>query len=232
MRYTSGMDVEIVVAENADGAANAAAELLAETARSGGHVALAGGSTPRFAYELAAAAEPDWSRVETWLGDERCVPADDERANARLLREALLDRLAVPPRAAHYIRTELTAADAAAAYDAELRGVRLALAVLGLGPDGHTASLFPNAPSLSERERLAVVAAPGLAPWVERVTMTIPVLAGAHHVVFLAVGGDKAEAVHRAFAEQPSPATPASLIRSARGRTTAILDRAAATRLG
>jgi 6-phosphogluconolactonase len=232
MRYTSGVDVEIVVAEDADGAASAAAEVLAETARSGGHVALAGGSTPRLAYELAAAAQPDWSRVETWLGDERCVPADDERANGRLVREALLDRLAIAPRAAHLVRTELTAADAAAAYDAELRGVRLTLAVLGLGPDGHTASLFPNTPSLSERERLAVVAAPGLAPWVERVTMTIPVLAGAHHVVFLAVGGDKAEAVHRAFAEPPSPATPASLIRSARGRTTAILDRAAAARLG
>lgn len=223
------MDVEPIVVETAEDAARAAAELLAVAARVGGHVALAGGSTPRRAYELAAAEEADWSGVDVWLGDERCVPPDDEFANARLVRESLLDRIVVQPRV-HFVATELGPDGAAAAYDAELEGVQqLAFALLGLGPDGHTASLFPNAPSLDERVRRAVAAAPGLAPWVDRITLTIPVFAAASQVVFLAVGEDKADAVRRAFAEPPSPATPASLVRGV--TTVAILDRAAASLL-
>ena len=104
----------------------------------------------------------------------------------------------------------------------------LDLALLGLGSDGHTASLFPNAPALEEREALAVVAEPGLEPWVERVTMTIAALSAAREVVFLAVGADKADAARRAFAEPPSLATPASLVRSTAGATIVVLDRAAA----
>ena len=204
--------------------------LLVDAARAGSGLVLAGGSTPRTAYTLAAAAEPDWSRAEVWLGDERLVPDDDPRSNARLVREALLERLAAPP-AVHLVRTELPGEEAAAAYERELRGTRLDLALLGLGPDAHTASLFPGSPVLEERERLAVAVAPGLAPWVERVTMTIPALASAGHVVFLAVGGEKANAARRAFVEPPSPATPASLVRSAHGHTVAILDREAAALL-
>lgn len=223
------MDVELLVVDNAEEAAAATAEHVVAVARGGGSVALAGGSTPRRAYELAAAIEPDWSRCELWLGDERCVPADDERSNAGLVRRALLDRLGGPPPAFHAVRTELSPAEAAAGYHDELaRAGPLALALLGLGPDGHTASLFPSAPALEERERLVVTAAPGLEPWVERVTMTIPAFAAAASVVFLAVGAEKAEAAHRAFGERPSKATPASLVRSAEGRTLAILDRAAA----
>ena len=93
--------------------------------------------------------------------------------------------------------------------------MRLGLALQGIGPDGHTASLFPNAPALEERER-RVVAAPH--EEVERVTMTLPMLSGADKVVFLVLGGSKAEAVRNAFAEEPSPETPASLLRSKRGR--------------
>jgi len=224
------MSVELVVTDGPEQAAEAAARLLVDAARAGAAIALAGGSTPRRAYELASAQEPDWGRADVWLGDERLVPPDDPRSNTRLVRKALLDRLAVPPRA-HFVRTELPAEEAAASYDRELQGVRLALALLGIGPDGHTASLFPHAASLGERNRLVVVAEPGLDPLVPRVTMTIPALTAGERIVFLAVGAEKADAVRRTFAAPPSPATPASLVRSATGSTTAILDRASAALL-
>jgi 6-phosphogluconolactonase len=109
--------------------------------------------------------------------------------------------------------------------------VRLRLNVLGLGPDGHTASLFPHAPGLHERERLAIAAEPGLDPRVMRVTMTPPMLANADCVLFLVTGEEKADAVRRAFEEPESDATPASRIRSRDGLTIAVLDRPAASRL-
>lgn len=223
-------EVELVVVSDAEAAASRAATLLVELAITGGVMVAAGGSTPRRAYELAARAHADWTGVEVWFGDDRCVPADDPRSNQRLLRETLLDPLDLRP-SVHPIATEQSADEAAEAYDAELRGVPLDLVLLGLGPDGHTASLFPNAPSLDVRDRLAVGAAPGLEPFVERVTMTIPALAAGTHVVFLAVGAEKATAVRRAFQEPPTPETPASLVRSATGTTTAILDTAAAALL-
>ena len=114
-------------------------------------------------------------------------------------------------------------------YDEELDGVTLDLALNGIGPDGHTASLFPGAPALDEQERRAVAAEAGLEPFVPRVTMTPPVFAEAAVLVYLVTGEAKAAAVRRAFADEPSPATPASLIR---GRTTiAILDGGAASLL-
>ena len=161
------------------------------------------GSTPRRAYELAADAHADWGGAEIWFGDDRCVPPSDPRSNQRLVREALLERVLVPP-LVHPVETRLPPEEAAAAYEAELRGQILDLVLLGLGPDGHTASLFPRAASLDETARLAVAVEAALEPFVERVTMTIPALASAAHVVFLAVGGEKAEAVRGAFAEEPS----------------------------
>ena len=201
---------------------------MVETARAGGQIALAGGSTPRRAYELAAGLEPDWSGVELWWGDERCVPPDDERSNFRLARESLLDRLERGPVTLHRILGELGAEAAAAAYDAELRGVTLDLVVLGIGADGHTASLFPHARALAERERLAL---PVVHPDVDRVTLTPLPLRAAAHVLFLAVGAEKAQAVGRAFAGAPDARTPASLVRSQHGTTTLAADRAAAARL-
>ena len=121
---------------------------------------------------------------------------------------------------------------AADEYDAELAGVALELVLLGLGADGHTASLYPNAPALAETDRLVIPAEAKLEPYVDRVTMTIPTLGSAPLVAFLATGADKAEAARRAFRETPSEATPASLIRSRAGRTMAILDPAAAKNLG
>ena len=180
------------------------------------------------AYELAARLQPRWTGAHVWFGDDRAVPPDDERSNYRLVRTTLLDALAVPPEV-HRIHGELPAGEAAALYDDELEGVTLDLALNGIGPDGHTASLFPDSPALEERDRRAVAAEARLEPFVERVTLTPPVFAAAELLVFFVMGAAKAEAVRRAFADEPSPATPASLIR---GRTTiALLDEESAALL-
>ena len=219
------MSVDIRVEDNP---ARACAELLAAAV---GHVVLTGGATPERAYELAASLRPDWSEAEVWWSDERCVPPDDERSNYGMTERALLDRLTTPPRAVHRIRGEDGAGEAARRYDEELRGVVLDLVLVGIGPDGHTASLFPRAPALAERKRRAVAAEAGLEPFVDRVTMTIPTLESAPVVVFLATGPDKAEAVAHAFGDRRNENTPASLVRSKNGRTVAILDREAAWKL-
>ena len=224
-------DVELVVVADPETAARRTAELLAATARAGGHIALSGGSGPKRAYELAAQLEPDWSRAEVWWSDERCVPPDDERSNYKLAKETLLDRLAVAPAAVHRMEGELDPTEAADRYDRALRGIQLELNLLGIGPDGHTASLFPHAPTLDERNRLVVAAEPGLEPFVPRVTLTVPANSAAAHVVFLVTGAAKADAARRAFGGPPDPDTPASLVRSQYGRTTAILDAGAAAGL-
>ena len=226
------MSVDLVVLDDARAAARHAGALLAQAAAEGGHVALSGGTTPGAAHGAAAALQPDWSGVEVWWGDERCVPPDDERSNYALARRTLLDALRAQPTAVHRIRGELDPEEAACEYDAALRGIRLRLNLLGIGPDGHTASLFPHAPGLQERERLAIAAEPGLEPRVMRVTMTPPMLANADTVLFLVTGESKSEAVALAFGGVASAATPASLVRSAGGRTLVVLDRAAAALLG
>jgi 6-phosphogluconolactonase len=224
------VNVEPIVAEDEEGAARLVGELLVEAARADKQITLTGGKTPRRAYELAAEVETDWQGASVWWGDERCVPPDDERSNYGMARAALLERLERPP-AVHRIQGDLEPSEAAAAYENELRGVTLDLLLLGIGPDGHTASLFPNAPTLDERERLVVTAEPKLDPYVERVTLTLPALRAAREVVFLATGEKKADAVARAFAGNPDAATPASLVRSDVGQTRAVLDQAAASRL-
>lgn len=220
-------DPELRVYDTADEAREEAARELAAAAKAGLHIALSGGSAGP-AYARAAELEPDWSGAELWWGDERCVHPSDPRSNYRLAREKLLDGLWRLPRAVHRIRGELEPDEAAGLYHDELDAVRLGLAFQGIGPDGHTASLFPNAPALEERERRAVAVQ---REDVDRVTLTLPVLCGATQVVFLAVGADKADAVRRSFGEPASPATPASLVRSATGVTSAFLDRAAAAGL-
>jgi 6-phosphogluconolactonase len=220
-------DLEIVVAEDP---ARAVAERLATVARRGGHVVLTGGSTPRIAYELAAALESDWTAVEFWWGDERCVPPDDEKSNYGMAKRTLLDRVERAPRGVHRIKGELGKEEAAADYERELGDTQLDLLLLGVGPDGHVASLFPNAPTLRQRKRV-LPAEPGLEPFVDRVTLSLPALCSAREIVFLLSGESKAHAAVRAFAADPSPDTPASLVRARDGRTVAILDRAAAAKL-
>jgi 6-phosphogluconolactonase len=224
--------VELQVCPDAEQVASVVADELVAAARSGGSLVLTGGSSPGRAYELATEREPDWSMASLWWGDERCVPPDDDRSNYRLAREKLLDRLEASPREVQRIHGELGAEEAAREYDELLRPVRLDLVLLGIGPDGHAASLFPNQPTLEERERRAIPAEPKLEPYVDRVTMTVPLLCSAPLVLFIVAGEAKADAVEHAFGRPPSPETPSSLIRSASGRTLVVADEAAAGALG
>jgi 6-phosphogluconolactonase len=221
-----------------DDPAAAAADVLIDAAAGAGQIALAGGSTPRAAYLRAAGAEVDWSRGVLWFGDDRCVPPDHEHSNYRMVRESLLDRIAGEPPVVHRIEGELDPGEAAERYEAELRAAfgaglpELDLVLLGIGPDAHTASLFPGDAALDERERLAVgVETPGMAPFVPRVTLTLPVLNGARRVVFLVEGEDKAEAVARAFDGRPDPGAPASLVQPESGALELLVDPAAASAL-
>jgi len=211
-----------------DDPAAAAAELLAHAVHRGGHVVLPGGSVASV-FRRAAELAPDWSAVDVWWGDERAVGPDDERSNYRLAKEELLDHLQTPPRGVHRIEGELGAEEAAARYDASLAGVPLGFALNGIGPDGHTASLFPNGPEQDERSRRAVATMATRDPLVPRVSLTIPAFASTNLVVYLAVGEGKAEAVRRALPEEPSPQTPASLVRGR--QTIALVDAAAAAQL-
>ena len=184
------------------------------------------------AYELAAELRPHWSSVELWWGDERCVPPEHEWSNYGMAKRTLLDRLVTPPAAVHRIQGELGAQRAADEYDRELEGVVPDLVLLSVGPDGHLASLYPQAPGLAERERRAIAAEAKLEPLVDRVTMTIPVFESAPLVLFFVAGAERADATRRAFAEPPAEATPASLVRSKSGETVVILDPGAAQELG
>lgn len=166
------------------------AALLREAAQAGGQIALSGGSSPRAAYLAASGA--DWSRATVWLVDERVVAPEDDRSNYRLVRETLGD---VDLRR---VETELGAEEAAARYDAALEGVTLDLVVLGMGPDGHTASLFPGKPELAATgRRVVAVPEPGMEPYVPRVTMTFETIAAARRRVFLVTGRNKRDALQR-----------------------------------
>ena len=136
-RSLNGVEIRVV-----EEPAREAAGFLIEHARRGGHIALSGGSAPGPAYELAAQNHPDWTGAHVWFGDDRVVPPGDNRSNYRLVRTTLLDSLSRSPEV-HRIRGERPAEEAAALYDEELDGVTLDLALNGIGPDGHTASLFP-----------------------------------------------------------------------------------------
>jgi 6-phosphogluconolactonase len=218
-------NIDIVVS---DDPAQLVAERLAEAARAGGHVVLTGGSSVAHAYELASALEPDWSSVDVWFTDERCVPQDDERSNYKLVHESLRVRGA----RMHRMRGELGKDDGATLYEQELAPVeRFDFVLLGLGPDGHVASLFPLQPTLDVTERKAVGAEAHLEPFVDRISLTLPMLRGAREIVFLVTGEKKADACVRAFDGEPSRETPGSLVRAIRGTTTAVLDPGAAARV-
>jgi 6-phosphogluconolactonase len=226
---------EVVVDDPAD----VAVDRLAAAAAKGGHLVLTGGSTPRVTYErLADMRHLDWSPVTVWFTDERCVPPDHELSNYAMTKAALVDRIEGDGPAVNRMEGERGPDQAAAAYHEKLRkafgaGVpSLDLILLGIGPDAHTCSLFPNHPALEERERLAVgVENPGMAPFVSRVTLTLPVVNAAREVIFLVSGQDKAEAVARAFAGEPDPSAPASLVRPDAGTMTLIADPAAVSLL-
>ena len=212
------------------------ARRLAAAAGEGAHIALTGGSTPRIAYEQVAAMDVNWSDATLWFGDERCVPPDDERSNYRMAKAALLDRLGERGPAVHRMRGETGPNAGADDYERELRTVlgegvpRLDLVLLGLGSDGHVASLFPNAPTLEAGDRVVVgVEEAGLDPYVPRISLTLATINSARSVVFLVTGEGKADAVARAFGSgDGTPAVPASLVQPHSGELTLLLDAAAA----
>ena len=215
-----------------------AAERILTAVRAGGHIALAGGSTPKAAYVRTAEAGVDVSGATLWCGDERCVPPDDERSNYRMVKEALLDRLEGQPPGVRRIPGERGPRAAAEDYERDLRErlgeelPRLDLVLLGIGPDAHTASLFPDQPALDVEDRAVVgVEQAGMEPFVPRVTLTLPAINAARSVVFLVAGEDKADAVARAFGGEPGPDAPASLVSPGDGELVVVLDAGAAGRL-
>jgi 6-phosphogluconolactonase len=199
------------------------------------HLALSGGSTPARTYQLLRTELDSWRDIVVWFVDERCVEPDDEESNYRLARETLLDGAAgLDPASVHRMEGELGADRGAQRYAVELRehapmDAQLAVLdviLLGIGPDGHVASLFPGAATLDAGpEELCLGVEDSPKPPPERITLSLPVLRAARRCVLLATGASKADAVNAMLAE-PSPHVPASLLR--RARLSVVLDDAAA----
>ncbi|HEV2752469.1 MAG TPA: 6-phosphogluconolactonase [Solirubrobacteraceae bacterium] len=206
-------DAEAAAAHLADQVASRLAD-----ARRGGkafHLALAGGDTPRRAYELMGEREDGWEHVHVWLGDERCVPLDDPQSNARMLDESLFAHAGGEPPRLHPVDGEAFPEDAAWLYALELwryvpDGI-LDMIVLGVGDDGHIGSLFPHHPLLEARHAPCVAIHDSPKPPPRRVTLTLPWRRAARRTVLLATGEAKRDALGRALGE-PDPATPASLL--------------------
>lgn len=232
---------------NAEAVAERATEELvrrldsARRERGVAHLALSGGTTPGRTYELLADGLASWADVEVWFADERCVGPEDPESNFRLAREALLDRAGLPTERVHRMEGELGPEQGAERY-AGVMSERIAtgasrgsgtnelpvldVVVLGIGPDGHVASLFPGAPTLDAGERavcLGVHDSPKPPP--ERITLSLAVLRAARRCLLLATGASKADAVAAMLGEQTEH-VPASLL--ARERLSVILDDAAA----
>jgi 6-phosphogluconolactonase len=203
-------------------------------------VALSGGSTPRATYALLASDEftvrVDWPRVRVLWGDERCVPPDYPDSNYRMAREALLDKIPIPTENVHRMRGELPPDQAAMAYQAELEAVlgaagRFDLILLGMGADGHTASLFPATAALHEQTRWVVAHyVDKLAVW--RVTLTPVAINAAAHVTFIVSGAGKAERLREVLVGPYQPdILPAQIVRPTDGRLVWLVDAAAAVHL-
>jgi 6-phosphogluconolactonase len=189
---------------------------------------LAGGRTPEPVYrELASASSIDWTRVDVFFGDERAVPPDHPDSNYLMVNRVLLSRVPVPAGQVHRMEAERSDREAAAREYERSLPPRLDILVLGMGQDGHTASLFPGSAALDERQRL-VVPVIGAKPPAERMTITPPVIEAARRVAVIATGGDKAAMVARAIEGPLAPKdVPVQLAR----RGTWLLDQAAAGRL-
>ncbi|MDQ0469191.1 6-phosphogluconolactonase [Labrys wisconsinensis] len=222
---------DITTCTDADDLADRAADWLVDAiAATPGRAAicLSGGSTPKRLYQRLARdpwrARLPWPRLHWFFGDERVVPADDPRSNQHMAREALLDQAPVPPDQVHAVPVAgLDPEAAAAAYQAALEhyygGPALDpqrplfdVMLLGIGPDGHTASLFPGSPALRETRRWAVAGPPGLEPFVPRVTLTFPALAASRATAFLVSGADKRAILPRVLAGEDLPAARAATV--------------------
>ncbi len=191
-------------------------------------IALAGGSSPRSLYERLVQAEVDWSALHIFFGDERCVPPDHASSNYRMAHEALLRHVAIPEAQVHRIRGELSPEEAARSYSEVLGSEPLDLVLLGMGGDGHTASLFPGGPELEERERWVVVSKSPIEPR-DRVSLSLAALNSARTVLFLIAGADKADCLALVWREleDDAPTCPAAMVRPASGELHWYLDAAA-----
>jgi 6-phosphogluconolactonase len=205
-------------------------------------VALSGGATPQETYRRLAepglATQVSWRNVHLFWGDERCVPPDHPESNYRMARKSLIQKVPIPQTNVHRIQGELDPDLAAEAYEDELRSIfssvgrpRFDLILLGLGNDGHTASLFPGSAALHEMKHWVVaVFVDALQSW--RVTLTPPVLNSARQLSFLVAGISKAERLQEVLKSEPTPETlPAQLIQPRNGQVTWLIDQAAAANL-
>ena len=241
------MDAEIVIVPDAVALAREAAERFAGIAREAVNsrerfsAALSGGSTPGGLFRLLA-GEPcrtqiPWAKVYLFWADERCVPPDDPGSNYWLAEETLIKQVPIPPGNVHRVQGELEPKAAAQVYELALQDFfcgprpRFDLVLLGVGEDGHTASLFPGSPLLAETEHLA---APTTAFYqdrpAQRVSLTLPALNTARHVLFLVAGSTKAQIVHAAL-EGPAGKLPAQRVQPTAGQLTWLLDAEAASLL-
>jgi 6-phosphogluconolactonase len=248
---------DIRVLPDAAALAEAAAALFAASAaeataaRGLFSVMLSGGGTPRAMHarlvSSKVASRIDWERVYCFWGDERCVPPEHPDSNYRMARETLLDPNDVPPENVHRMHGELPPQTAASSYEAELRSfaaahppagglpaLRFDLILLGMGDDGHTASLFPHSAAIHESQRW-VVSVPHTTPpppLVPRVTVTPVIINAAAHVVFLVSGTAKAERLQNVIAGERNPdELPSQIVRPTHGQLTWLLDADAASRL-
>lgn len=217
--------MRMAVYPTADAAVHAAADLL--TALAPTTIALAGGSTPKALYELLASDDYrgrfDWEEIDVYFGDERAVPASHPDSNYRMAKQALLDLVPLAEDAVHRMEADDPQLEAAADRYARLLPQSIDVILLGMGNDGHTASLFPGRDALEERERrcVATYASDGS----RRMTLTYPALNAARHVVFLALGESKRRAL---AAIRAGERLPAGRVRPTTGDVTWIVDAAAA----
>lgn len=234
---------EVRILTDPDAVARAAAERISAVAGSPGRfvLVLSGGATPRRLHVLLASPEfrdrVPWDRTTVLFGDERCVPPDHPESNYRMARETLLDDVPLDPESILRIRGEDDPEGAASDYEASLRRLfaaegapRASLVLLGMGADGHTASLFPGTRALEPTDRWVVANfVPHLGAW--RITWTVPALAAARRVLFLVTGADKAELAAEAFGGAPHPVQhPAEEVARKAGEVAVYLDVAAAER--
>jgi 6-phosphogluconolactonase len=210
----------------------------AQSIQEHGHfsVALSGGSTPRILYARLATLPVPWQNIHLFWGDERCVPPNHSYSNYLMTVENLLDHIAIPPENIHRIPGELPPEQAAEAYEQDLRAFfgtspRFDLVLLGMGDDGHTASLFPGSPALAESARWAVATEHTIPPLplVPRVTLTFGVLNAARRVIFIVTGVGKAEKLAQIQGGENS--LPAAQIQPTDGELLWIVDESAAGNL-
>jgi 6-phosphogluconolactonase len=245
IEYQVVADAAALAAEAAERFTSAAEQAAAQRGRA--RIAVSGGSTPKAAFQLLAdpskpwRARMPWDKLDFWWVDERCVPPDHADSNYRMTREAMLDEVPLKPEQVHRMEGELEPQAAAARYESEIRNSfrlegaespQFDLLELGMGPDGHTASLFPHTDALHEMGRLVTANHVETVKDSWRITLTWPVINNAASVFFLIGGADKAERLREVFTGPRDPERlPSQLIWPSGGILTLVLDKAAAALL-